>query len=164
MNGAIPTLVCSKMQVPKQLKEASGRPCAGDVFKDRARRLKVLANRVVIRRGQVDLNLERRHVRAKLPGVVVRKRQGGCLSLELAYDLANRVQVEVADTDSLVGSGLPTWTAEPMASPSMWIMEIGGKCSVAWSGAWRDRSISSILVWVSRIMNGCGGPSTLARP
>jgi hypothetical protein len=68
MNGAMPTLVRSKMQVPKQIKEASGRLSACGVFEDRARRLKVLTDRVVIRRGQADLNLDRRHVRAKLPG------------------------------------------------------------------------------------------------
>jgi hypothetical protein len=31
--------------------------------------------------------------------------------------------------------GLPAWIGEPMLSPSMWIMEIGGKCSVGLSGA-----------------------------
>jgi hypothetical protein len=67
--------------------------------------LKVPGDGVVIRRGQAGLNLDRRHVRAKLPGVAVRKTQRGCLGLAHAHDLANLVQVEVTDRDSLMGSG-----------------------------------------------------------
>ena len=97
--------VRSKLQVPEQIKESGGRRPVCGVFEDRTRRLKVPGDGAMIRRGQAGLNLGRRHVRAKLPGVAVRKRQRGCLGLEFAHDLADRVQVEVTDRDSLVSSG-----------------------------------------------------------
>jgi hypothetical protein len=85
---AMRRFVPSKMQGPKQIQEAGGRRSASGVFEDRTRLLKALTDGVVIRRRQVDLSLDRRHVRAKLPGAVVRKMQGRCLSLQLAHDLA----------------------------------------------------------------------------
>jgi hypothetical protein len=80
---SIGRIVRSKMQGPEQIKEAGGRLSAGGVLEDRARRLKVLTDGVVIGRGQADLDVDRRHVRAELPGVVASKRQGGCLGLKL---------------------------------------------------------------------------------
>ena len=142
------------MQVLEQIKQAGGCGPVGGVFEDRTRRLKVPGDGVVIRRGRAGLTLDRRHVRAKLPGVAVRKTQRGCPGLELAHDLANLLQVEVTDKTARWARGLPTWMAEPMASPSTWITEIGGKCSVAWSGAARDRFISWMPASVSKIMNG----------
>src|SRR6185312_2064334 len=97
--------VRSKLQVPEQIKESGGRRPVCGVFEDRTRRLKVPGDGTVIRRGQAGLNLDSRHVRAKLPGVAVRKTQRGSLGLEHVHDLANRVQVEVTDRDSLMGSG-----------------------------------------------------------
>lgn len=69
---AMRRFVPSKMQGPKQIQEAGGRRSASGVFEDRTRRLKALTDGVVIRRRQVDLSLDRRHVRAKLRGAVVR--------------------------------------------------------------------------------------------
>ena len=108
--------VPSKMQAPEQIQEAAGHRFASGVFEERTRRLKAPADDVVIRRGQADLNLDRRGARAKLPGAVARKTQGRCLGLEPAHDLANRVQVEVTDRDSPVGSqaaGPPARPGEP---------------------------------------------------
>ncbi len=96
--------VRSKMQVPEQIKEPGGRRSVCGAFEDRTRRLKVPADGVMIRRGQAGLNPDRRHVRAKLPGLAVRKTQRGCPRLELTHDLADLVQVEVTDRDSPVGS------------------------------------------------------------
>src|SRR5689334_4630195 len=97
--------VRSKLQVPEQIKEPGGRRSVCGVFEDRTRRLKVPGDGVVIRRGQAGPNLDRRHVRAKPPGVAVRKTQQSCLGLELAHDLADLVQIEVTDSDSPVGPG-----------------------------------------------------------
>jgi hypothetical protein len=123
--------VSSKLQVPKQIKQAGGRRSVCGVFEDRARRLKVPADGVVIRRGRAGLNLDRRHVRAKLPGVAVRKMQRGCLGLELAHDLANIVQVEVTERDSLVGPGATDLDGRADGITLDVVTEIGGKCSVA---------------------------------
>jgi len=83
--------VRSKVQVPEQIKEPGGRRSVCGVFEDRTRRLKVPGDGGVIRRGQAGLSLDRRHVRAELPGLAVRKRQRGGLGLELAHDLADIV-------------------------------------------------------------------------
>jgi hypothetical protein len=84
---AMRCFVLSKLQVAKQIKESGGRRPVCGVFEDRMRRRKVPGDGVVIRGGQAGLNLDRCHVRAKLPGVAVGKRQRGCLGLEHAHDL-----------------------------------------------------------------------------
>ena len=130
--------VRSKLQVPEQIKESGRRRFVCGVFEDRARRLKVPGDGVVIRRGQAGLNLDRRHVRPKLPGLAVRKTQRG-LSLELAHDLANRIQVEVTDRDSPVGPGATGLDGRADGITLDVDHRDRGKCPVAWSGASRDR-------------------------